>query len=84
MVARETFEIRLRNHKTDEAVEILVPERLYRWRDWQIIESSAPFVKADAASIEFAITVPPGGEEVLTYTVEYSFPDEDARPAQHL
>ncbi len=77
LVARETFEIRLRNHKTDEAVEILVPERLYRWRDWQIIESSAPFVKADAASIEFAITVPPGGEEVLTYTVEYSFPDED-------
>jgi len=77
LVARESFAISLRNRKKDEAVEILVPERLYRWRDWQIIESSAPFMKADAASIEFAITVPPGAEEVLTYTVEYKFPEDN-------
>jgi len=77
LVARESFAISLRNRKKDEAVEILVPERLYRWRDWQMIESSAPFMKADAASIEFAITVPPGAEEVLTYTVEYKFPEDN-------
>ncbi|MCY3833801.1 MAG: DUF4139 domain-containing protein [Chloroflexi bacterium] len=75
-VARESFEIRLFNRK-DETVTIRLPERLYRWRDWQIIESSAPFVKVDAASIEFALAVPPGAEEKLTYTVEYRFPDED-------
>lgn len=75
-VARESFEIRLSNRKDDEAVSILVPERLYRWRDWQIIESSAPFVKVDAASIEFAIDLPPGEEAVLTYTVEYRFPED--------
>lgn len=77
LVARESFEIRLRNRNVDEAVSIAVPERLYRWRDWQIIESSAPFVKVDNASIEFEIAVAPGAEEVLTYTVQYSFPEED-------
>jgi hypothetical protein len=75
-VARESFEIRLRNHK-DDAVEIIVPERLYRWRDWEIIESSAPFVKVDTTSVKFAVTVQPGAEEALTYTVEYSFPEEE-------
>lgn len=73
-VARESFEIRLRNRKDDEAVSIVVPERLYRWRDWQIIESSAPFAQVDSASIEFVIEVAPGAEETLTYTVEYNFP----------
>lgn len=77
LVAQEKFEIRLRNRKDDKAVEIKVPERLYRWRDWQIIESSLPFVKVDSSSIEFAVTVEPGAEEVLTYTVQYSFPEED-------
>ena len=77
LVAHEKFEIRLRNRKEDQAVEIIVPERLYRWRDWQIIESSLPFVKVDSTSIEFAVTVEPGAEEVLTYTVRYSFPEEE-------
>ena len=76
-VARESFEIRLRNRKADETATIIVPERLYRWHDWQVIESSAPFVKVDNASIEFEITVEPGAEETLTYTVEYSFPEEE-------
>ncbi len=73
-VVRESFEIRLRNRKDDEAVEIRVPERLYRWSDWEIVESSAPFEKLDAATIEFRPTVAPGAEEALTYTVQYRFP----------
>ena len=73
-VARESFEIRLRSRKDDEAVSIVVPERLYRWRDWKIIESSASFTKLDSASVEFAIALAPGAEETLTYTVEYTFP----------
>lgn len=76
LVARESFEIRLRNRNADDSATIIVPERLYRWRDWRIIESSAPFVKVDNASIEFEITVAPGAEETLTYTVEYRFPEE--------
>ena len=73
-VVNESFEIRLRNRKDAESVEIRVPERLYRWSDWQILESSAPFEKRNASTIEFRITVEPGEEEVLTYTVQYSFP----------
>ena len=77
LVAQEKFEIRLRNRKEHNAVEIAVPERLYRWRDWQIIESSLTFTRVDQSSIEFALTVEPGAEAVLTYTVQYSFPEED-------
>lgn len=73
-VARESFEIRLRNRKDAEAVQIRVPERLYRWSDWEIQESSAPFEKLDAATIEFRVMVEPGAEEVITYTVQYTFP----------
>ncbi len=75
-VIKESFQVNLRNRKDAEAVEILVPERLYRWRDWQIIESSSPFDKLDSTSIEFAVTVEAGAEEVLTYTVQYTFPEE--------
>ena len=73
-VVRESFEIALRNRKDAETVEIRVPERLYRWSDWEISESSAPFEKLDASTIEFRVSVPPGGEEVLIYTVQYTFP----------
>ncbi len=73
-VVRESFEIRLRNHKEDETVEIRVPERLYRWSDWQIIESSADFEKLDASTIEFRVAIEAGAEAMLNYTVEYNFP----------
>ena len=73
-VIRESFEISLRNRKDAEAVEIRVPERLYRWSDWQIIESSEPFEKLDASIIEFRVAVEPGAEAVLNYTVQYTFP----------
>ena len=73
-VVRESFEINLRNRKDAETVEIRVPERLYRWSEWEISESSAPFEKLDAATIEFRVSVAPGAEEALTYTVQYTFP----------
>jgi len=73
-VARESFEIRLRNRKEDESVEIRVPERLYRWSGWEIVESSQPFDKLDSSTIEFRVEVEPGAEAALSYTVQYSFP----------
>ena len=73
-VARESFEIRLRNRKDDESVEIRVPERLYRWSDWEIVDSSHPFEKLDSSTIEFRVQVEPGAEAALSYTVQYSFP----------
>ena len=73
-VVQESFEIRLRNRKDEETVEIRVPERLYRWSDWEIIDSSAPFVKIDSSTIEFRVEIKPDAEAVLSYTVQYTFP----------
>lgn len=73
-VIQETYEIRLRNRKESESVEIRVPEYLSRWSEWQILESSTEYVKKDASTIEFVVQVPPQGETVITYTVQYTFP----------
>lgn len=73
-VIRESFEINLRSRKEAETVEVRVPERLYRWSDWQILESSAPFEKLNASTIEFRVSLEPGAEAALTYTVQYKFP----------
>ncbi|MBI1279894.1 MAG: hypothetical protein GC179_17335 [Anaerolineaceae bacterium] len=74
-VIEETFEIRLRNRKENQAVEIRVPERLYRWSNWEILNSSDPYTKMDSSSIEFRLIVQPGEEKVLTYTVRYMWPN---------
>lgn len=71
---QETYEIRLRNRKENESVQILVPEYLSRWSEWQILNASHEYVKKNSATIEFAVEVPPQGETVITYTVQYTFP----------
>ncbi len=68
----ESFEIRLRNHKK-EPVTIIVAERLYRWVNWKIVQASLSYKKTEAQRMEFAVTVPPDGEQVVTYTVHYSW-----------
>jgi hypothetical protein len=73
-VIRESYEIRLRNQKDTQAVEIRVPERLTRWSEWEILDSSHDFTKIDSSTIEFRVEVAPQGETVVTYTVQYTFP----------
>jgi hypothetical protein len=73
----ESFEIRVRNHKKEPA-EVRIVERLFRWTNWQIAASSLPFEKKDAQKIEFRATVPPDGEQVVTYKVHYAFYASDA------
>jgi hypothetical protein len=68
----ESFEIHIRNHKKD-AVNVRAVEHLYRWTNWKIAEHSADFQKKDAQTIEFPVTVAPDGEQVITYTVHYSW-----------
>jgi hypothetical protein len=68
----ETFEITLRNHKT-EAAEIRVVEHLYRWTNWEIREPSNTFLKTDAQTIEFRIPLKPDEERVVSYQVHYSW-----------
>ena len=71
-VMTESFEIRIRNHKT-EPVEVLVKESLYRWNNWEITESSQKFDKYDANTIHFPVKVDKDGEQVITYTVRYTW-----------
>lgn len=68
---RESYEIKLRNHKT-EPVEIRVVEHLFRWSNWDITAKSDPFVKKNSGTIEFTVSVKPNEEHLLSYTVLYT------------
>jgi len=69
----ETFEIKLRNQKKTDTVEIRVVEHLYRWSNWSVTKSSDKFEKKDAQTIEFRVPVKPDEEKTITYTVHYSW-----------
>lgn len=68
----ESFEIRLRNHKKEPA-EIRVVEHLYRWKNWQITHQPLDFRKLESQTIEFRAVVRPESEQVLNYTVHYTW-----------
>jgi hypothetical protein len=69
----EDYEIRLRNRKDNQAVQIRVRERLFRWSNWEILDKSHDFTVLNSSTIEFRVDVPPGEEVVVTYTVRYSW-----------
>ena len=72
-VWRETYKLTLKNHKTDQDVEIHVVEHLNRGVNWEILKTSLEdFTKLNSNTIEWVVTVPPKGEAVITFTVEYS------------
>ncbi|HEX7010609.1 MAG TPA: hypothetical protein VF184_11540, partial [Phycisphaeraceae bacterium] len=64
--------IELRNHK-DEAVKVIVKENLYRWVNWEITQASHDYEKIDARTIHFPVEVEADGEQVITYTVKYTW-----------
>lgn len=74
-VIQETYEIHLRNRKENQSVEIRVPEHMFRWTEWQILDASAEYTKLNSSTVEFRVDVPAKGETVITYTVQYTFPD---------
>jgi hypothetical protein len=69
----ESFEIKLRNHKEKEPIEIRVVEHLYRWSNWEIVEKSDTYLKNDSQTIEFRVQIPAGGEKTISYKVHYSW-----------
>ncbi len=73
-VLEETYEIHLRNHKENDAVEIRVPEHLFRWSNWEITSSTMDYKQLDSNTIEFRANIPADGETVITYTVRYTWP----------
>ncbi len=68
----ESYEITLRNHK-DEDIEVRVVEHMFRWSEWQILETSHEYEKLDAQTIEFRVPVEANGEIVVSYTVRYEW-----------
>ncbi len=72
-VLQESFEIKLRNRKESETVEVRVPERLFRWSNWEILNANMDYTQKDASTIEFLAIISPNGEVVITYTVQYSW-----------
>lgn len=68
----ETFEVRVRNHKK-EPVNVRIVEHLYRWSNWKLTDESTPSRKTDAQTVEFPVEIPADGEQVVTYTVHYSW-----------
>ena len=68
----ESFQIRVRNHKK-EAVTVRVVEHLYRCTNWKLTEQSQESHKMDAQTVEFPVTIAADGEQVVTYSVHYSW-----------
>ncbi len=70
--ARESFEIKVRNHKK-EPVEVRVVEHLYRGENWEITVKSDEYRKIDSHTIEFPVKIGPDEEKVVTYTAHYTW-----------
>ena len=68
----EEIEVRLRNHK-EQPVTVEVKENLYRWVNWEITDKTHAYHKQDARTVVFPLHVPANGEQVLRYTVRYSW-----------
>ena len=70
--ADESFEIKLRNHKTED-VDVRVVEHLYRWLQWKIADSSQDYTPTDARTVEYQAHIPAGGQIIINYNVHYSW-----------
>lgn len=67
VVSEDTWEIKLRNRKT-EPVTIKVVEP--QWGEWKVLRSNFPGTRKDAKTLEFEIQVAPDEEQILNYTVQ--------------
>jgi len=65
-----SYSVDLRNHK-NTSVQARVIEHVYG--DWTITEHSHEFVKKDAQTVEFLVTLPANGSVTVTYTVRTKY-----------
>ncbi|KKG33632.1 hypothetical protein DU79_14420, partial [Methanosarcina mazei] len=66
-VWRESYEIELKNHKS-QAQKIRIVEHFYG--DWEITTGSDTYEKTDAYTAEWEVNVPADGSKKVTFTVE--------------
>jgi hypothetical protein len=68
----ESYTITVKNAK-DKPVDVDVEEHLFRAANWDIVEKSTSFQKQDSSTVIFPITVPAHGNQVVSYTVHYTW-----------
>lgn len=68
----ETIEVKVRNRK-ETAIDVVVQERMYRGLGWTITRSSQEPVKLDSRRVHFPVSLKPGEEKIVTYTVRYTW-----------
>jgi len=68
----ESFAIRLVNRGAHPQ-SVVVREHLYRWTQWNIVQSSTKYEKRNADTIDFKLDVPANGDAKLSYTVQYQW-----------
>jgi len=71
-VVDETFEIRVRNHKS-EPVEVMVYEHPWRWNEWDITKSNSDWEKVDQTTIKFPLKLKKDEEKIVNYTIRYNW-----------
>ena len=71
-VVEETIEIKIRNHK-NESTDVQVYEHPWRWSQWEIVKANAAWEKVDQSTIKFPVKIAKDGEQVVTYTIRYSW-----------
>jgi hypothetical protein len=69
----EDIEVKVRNQKPDQPVDVVVKENLYRWSAWTIVRKSHELSKEDSRTIHFPVRIAPRAEAVVRYTVRYSW-----------
>lgn len=69
--AQMTVEVKLRNRKT-EAATVVVRETTEPV-DWKLLAQSQPHVRKDARTFEFNVTLAPGEEKTVNYTIELNW-----------
>jgi hypothetical protein len=70
--AEETYEITIRNHKTEEA-EVQIYEHPGSWREWEILQSSDKWEKVNQNTIKFTVQVKKDEEKKVTYSLRYEW-----------
>ncbi len=65
---KETHKVELRNRK-EQAVIVFIDEHIPRWVNWMIEPTTHKFIKKDAHTARFEVTIEPNSTATLQYTV---------------
>lgn len=55
------------------AVDVVVREYLFRWRNWQMLSEDVKGVRAEAQAQEYRLKIPAGATRSVRYSVRYSW-----------